>query len=79
LHGSHDAIDIYPTGGIFGTGALILEPFRRIVRGHRPNARIHSPRYSPTLGALIRAAQQHGLAIDDAFLARLDETMQASS
>jgi len=79
LHGSHDAIDIYPTGGIFGAGGLILEPFRYIVRDHCPDARIHSPRYSPALGALIRAAQQHGLAIDDAFLARLDETMQASA
>ncbi len=75
LHDKHEAIDVYPTGGVFNAGALILEPFCRIVRDSRRNARIHSPRFTPAIGALIRAAQQHGLTIDDAFLRRLDVTL----
>jgi N-acetylglucosamine kinase-like BadF-type ATPase len=65
------AVDIYPTGGIFGAGEIVGSPFERAVLARRPLARFHQPRFDPAIGALIRAAIDFRLVVDASFLATL--------
>lgn len=75
LHASGDAIDIFPTGGIFTAEARVLEPFRLDVVERWPAARVRPPRFAPVIGALIRAAREAGLPADAAFLDRIAATL----
>ncbi|HYH12987.1 MAG TPA: BadF/BadG/BcrA/BcrD ATPase family protein [Thermomicrobiales bacterium] len=70
-----EPVRVYPTGGIFGARDLVLEPFSRSVSGSRPYATVLPPRFPPAIGALIRAAIDHGIAVDTAFLDRLEATL----
>ena len=75
LHQPGDAIAVFPTGGIFGATDLVLEPFSERLAASWPGARVERPRFSPMYGALFRAAQAAGIAVDAAFLARVEATM----
>ncbi len=44
---------VYPTGGVFGAGALVRQPFRAALRRRCPRAVVRRPRLSPLGGALI--------------------------
>ena len=75
LHAPGDAIAVFPTGGIFGATDLVLEPFSARLGEAWPGAQVERPRFSPMYGALFRAAQAHGVAVDAPFLARIEATM----
>ena len=55
-----EPVNLSYSGGVFGSGELILEPFRQQLSIHSPNYRIVTPRYSPAIGAAIYAARLSG-------------------
>lgn len=79
LHARGEAITAYPTGGVFGATDMVLRPFEDRLGTTWPRARVERPRFSPMYGALFRAAQVHGIRVDDAFLARIEATMPRDS
>jgi glucosamine kinase len=72
-----DAADVYPTGGVFRAGDLVMTPFRDTLLAGWPTATVRTPRFPPVVGALILARRACGLAADAAWLARVAETMPA--
>lgn len=66
------AVDVYPTGGVFGAGPLITEPFREALLAARPQATIREPRFAPVFGALFRAYLAMGIEITDEMLRNLE-------
>ncbi|MBU1383845.1 MAG: N-acetylglucosamine kinase [Alphaproteobacteria bacterium] len=48
------------SGGVFASGDLILEPFRRQLSAWSPDYRLVTPRHSPAIGAVIHAARLTG-------------------
>ena len=57
---------VYPTGGVFRIGPLILEPFTAAIAEVFPHARVAMPRLSPLGGALVMALDRAGVLTDDA-------------
>jgi N-acetylglucosamine kinase-like BadF-type ATPase len=49
------AVDVYPTGGVFGAGAALAHPFQAALEAGWPNARLCTPQHPPIMGALILA------------------------
>ena len=78
LFSQSQRIDVYPTGGIFGARDLVLEPFTSAVTTSWTGAAVISPRFSPAVGAMLRAAIDHGVAVDADFLDRVEATLPAS-
>jgi glucosamine kinase len=62
LFATSDHVDVYPTGGVFGAGPLIMEPFRDILHAEWPTAIIRTPQFSPVYGALFRAYREMGIS-----------------
>lgn len=69
---------IYTTGGVFRAGAWVLAPFEAELKRSVPDARVSQPAFPQVVGALLLAYQQAGVALDDALLARLRETLPES-
>lgn len=67
-----EAVDVYPTGGVFNAGALVMAPFRAMLAAARPAAVIREPRFAPVYGALFRAYQAMGVEISDEVLGNLE-------
>lgn len=55
-----ELVNLSYSGGVFGSGELILEPFRQQLSTWSPDYRIVTPRYSPAIGAVIHAARLSG-------------------
>lgn len=66
-----DPVDVYPTGGVFGAGALVTEPFRATLRDGWPHASIREPQFPPVYGALFHAYRLMGVEISLDLLANL--------
>lgn len=58
-----EAVNLSWSGGVFQSGELILEPFRRQLSTWSPDYRFVTPRYSPAMGAAIYAARLSGHAL----------------
>lgn len=71
IHQPGDHVDIYPTGGVFRAGPLLMAPFERELLSRWPTARIQQPKFEPVYGALIRAYQAAGIEVSDNLLANL--------
>jgi N-acetylglucosamine kinase-like BadF-type ATPase len=65
-------VAIYPTGGVFRAGDLILDPFRSAIGAARPAAQITMPRFSPVVGAFLKSLERAGIPATGETLARLD-------
>lgn len=63
--------DIYCTGGVFKSGATMLNPFRRELRKHVSRFTIRRPRFEPVVGAFIVALKEHGIETRGRVLANL--------
>ncbi len=72
--GSGEPVKVAPVGGVFEAGPVILEPFRRYVE-ERVEAELVKPRFPPAVGALLIAYMESGVAVDDALLGRLEESL----
>jgi N-acetylglucosamine kinase-like BadF-type ATPase len=75
LHERGTPVEVYATGGIFGAQDLVFEPFAARVAAGWPRALVLPARFPPMIGALLRAALDHGVSVDDAFLARIETTL----
>lgn len=71
LFAAGETVDIYPTGGVFGAGPLVIEPFRTTLMGGWPEARIRDPQFPPVFGALFQAYKAMGVEITPEILANL--------
>ena len=69
LHRPGTPVAVYPTGGVFRAGAILLEPFRAALRRGWPEASDRAPAYPPVVGALILARRAIGLEPDAGWLA----------
>lgn len=59
------------SGGVFGTGELLLGPMRSALKQQLPQARLTTPRFQPDLGAALYAAHLSGRPLEPAALAQL--------
>lgn len=71
LHAPGDAIDMFPTGGVFAAGPLIAEPFESRIREQWPEAVIRAPQFAPVYGALFQAIRALGAPITPDLITRL--------
>ncbi len=71
-------VDIYPTGGVFQAGDLLMEPFRALLRRDWPDAEPRTPRFPPAAGGLILAARSVGIEVDDVWLDTLAASLPAA-
>lgn len=72
LFASGEPVDVFPTGGVFGAGAVVTDPFRAALHEGWPEASIREPRFAPVYGALFRAYQAMGVGITEAMLGNLE-------
>lgn len=56
-------IDVSYSGGVFASGALILEPLKAALGRDNNNYRLSKPLYSPDIGAALYAAKLKGVNI----------------
>ncbi|RZJ93585.1 MAG: N-acetylglucosamine kinase [Brevundimonas sp.] len=59
-----EPINLSYSGGVFRSGALVLQPFRERLATWSADYRIVAPRYSPAMGAAIYAARLSGRPLD---------------
>jgi N-acetylglucosamine kinase-like BadF-type ATPase len=64
-------LDVSYSGGVFGSGEAVLEPFARALEESGQPLRLTTPRFSPGVGAALFAARCHGTPLDEAALAVL--------
>jgi N-acetylglucosamine kinase-like BadF-type ATPase len=65
---------VFPTGGVFRAGDLVLEPFAAALGQLAPEARVGSPALPPLGGALVMALEMAG-ALGPGAVDRLAETL----
>ncbi len=65
------ALEVSYSGGVFGAGALVLEPLQAALVRRLPGARLKQPRFGPELGAALYAARLAGQPLSAQALARL--------
>jgi glucosamine kinase len=73
LFEADEAVDVYPTGGVFGAGSILMDPFRETLAEDWPKAVIREPRFSPVYGALFEAYKEMGIEITPDLLTNLQE------
>ncbi|MFQ3567878.1 MAG: BadF/BadG/BcrA/BcrD ATPase family protein [Aggregatilineales bacterium] len=66
---------IYPTGGVFRAGSLILDPFRARVGAASPTSTVREPALGPAAGALLLALRAAGVTITDMLVERIQRTL----
>ncbi|MFO7322439.1 MAG: BadF/BadG/BcrA/BcrD ATPase family protein [Chloroflexota bacterium] len=74
LHWGDAPAPISPIGGVFRSGALVLEPMMETTHERFPQAYLQEARFEPVIGALLLALRALGRPIDEALLARLEAT-----
>jgi N-acetylglucosamine kinase-like BadF-type ATPase len=60
LFSPDETVAVYPTGGVFGAGPLLIGPFEERLRRERSGLEIREALSPPVVGALIRASQLIG-------------------
>lgn len=71
IHTPGEATDVYPTGGVFRAGEIVVAPFRETVVASWPEARLRAPQFEPVYGALIRGYQAAGIEMTAEMIANL--------
>lgn len=56
----NETVTVYPTGGVFDAGALLMGPFEARLQAACPRAEIGTPANPPVVGALVRALRLGG-------------------
>ncbi len=65
------AFPVFPVGGIFEMGRLVLDPLRKALRRRAPRCVIRQPEFPPEIGAALMALEAAGVAPDTKILHRL--------
>ena len=71
IHSPGEDVDVYPTGGVFRAGEVVMSPFGRTLSGAWPEITIREPKLEPVYGALIRGYQAAGITVSDNMLTNL--------
>lgn len=71
IHEPGEAVDVYPTGGVFRAGDVVRLPFATSLYAAWPAVTIREPQFEPVFGALIRAYQAGDMEISPELLANL--------
>jgi N-acetylglucosamine kinase len=66
-----DAFSVFPVGGVFEMGRLVLDPLRRSLRRRAPRCVIRPPAFPPEVGAALLALEAVGVAPTPGVLQRL--------
>ncbi len=66
-----EAFSVFPVGGVFETGRLLLGPLRRSLRRRAPRCVIRPPAFPPEVGAALMALEAAGVALTPEMLQRL--------
>lgn len=66
---------VYPTGGVFRAGDLVLDPLRAFLRQHSSASQVSLPAFSPAVGALLLALQAAGSQLDEGCFARITASL----
>jgi N-acetylglucosamine kinase-like BadF-type ATPase len=66
-----DAFSVFPVGGVFEMGRLVLDPLRKALRRRAPRCVIRPPAFPPEIGAALMALQAAGVAPAPPMLQRL--------
>ena len=73
LHPPANAVKVFPTGGVFSAGPMVMDTFTSTILDAWPEATIETPRYPPVIGAYLKALEAAGIAITGKLRARLDD------
>jgi N-acetylglucosamine kinase-like BadF-type ATPase len=79
LHTVDHSVQVYPTGGVFSAGAMVMDSFSGTIREGWPGATIQTPRYPPVIGAYIKVLELAGRATTEDIRGRLDEGVEVRS
>ena len=58
---SRQPFALYPVGGIFRAGRLVLDPMQATLRRNRAQCRIRRPTFPPVIGAVLMAMEAVGM------------------
>lgn len=59
------------SGGVFGSGEMVIEPFRKALHTLHASYALRTPRFSPGIGAALYAARQSGASLPESALETL--------
>lgn len=74
-----DGLAVYPAGGVFRAGELVLASFRETLHAASPRSRVETAAFSPVIGGLLLACQAAGREIDDGLLAAIRATLPGAA
>src|SRR5690606_19530434 len=77
LHSPSEAVRVFPTGGVFSAGPMVMDHFTATIQRAWPEATIETPRYPPVIGAYLKALETAGLTVTDDLRVRLDAAVAA--
>ena len=69
-------VDVFLTGGVFGAGDVLRDPFRAALTQSWPEAADRDPRFPPAVGGLIVARRNLGQKIDEPWLQTIERTLR---
>lgn len=75
LESRESGLTVYPTGGVFQAGDLILTPFRARITALSPASELVMPAFSPAVGALLLALRMAGNPLDEPCIQRISESL----
>jgi len=70
----NDEFSVATSGSVFNAGELLLEPFRKNILFCAPKASIISPRFGPSIGALLVALRESGINLSETILGNIKAT-----
>ncbi|MCS4540407.1 MAG: hypothetical protein HYU03_06950 [Thaumarchaeota archaeon] len=70
---------VSPVGGVFRSGGLVIDAFRRRLRNTAPLARVVPPKFSPAIGSLILSLREGGVELSLPTLNRMAAQLRRSS
>jgi N-acetylglucosamine kinase-like BadF-type ATPase len=73
LHAPGSPVSVYPTGGIFRAGPILLDTFSRTISSDWSNAAVVEPRHPPVIGAFLKACELAGIERSEDMLSTLDQ------
>jgi len=79
LEGRDSRLTVYPTGGVFQAGDLILTAFRAGIAAQSPASQVIMPAFGPAVGALLLALRMAGTALDEACIRRVSDSLPAQA
>ncbi len=70
---------VSPVGGVFRSGGLVIDAFRRRLRKTAPLARVVPPKFSPVIGSLILSLREGGVELSLPTLSRMASQLRRGS